>query len=511
MSFNGYWDWCATWSAHRFLAVQACFQLITTAVLIPNSLNELLVGGTVNSALVPVFSDYAEPENRDELWGIVSTFLSIAVVILLLLIVVVELFTPQTALLVGAYNLTDVTLTDTSVGLMRLATPAVLFMSVASVLTGVLFALKRFTVPAFVGTIFNATIIIVALLRSDTITSLVYGMLLGSFLQVVVQLYALRDARFRPSFNWRHPALRRIIWLYLPVLASIGISQLSIGFAYNLANRTGDQSLTYMNLATRLYQFPFGLVVTALSFATLPTLSRQASGQLDAFRQTLAEGIRLVMTLVFPAAAGLFAMALPVIMLIFERGQFSHADAVETAKVLRVFMVGLPFAAVDQMLIFASYARKDTWRPALVGVVSIIVYSIFAWVMLPRLGLLSLIWADAVKHMTHTALMLWLLKRHLGGLPGYGVIPTLFKAALGAVLMGVVSFYLVTFLLELFGSTNTIALLVSVGVTGVVGLLLYAGIARLLKIREIDALLQLVRRSSPKTDSTQRRGGRRDS
>ena len=65
-----------------------------------------------------------------------------------------------------------------------------------------------------------------------------------------------------------------------------------------------------MKFATTLYQFPLGLVVSAVSIATLPTLSRQANGQLAAFKQTLAEGLRLVITLILPATAGLFVLAL---------------------------------------------------------------------------------------------------------------------------------------------------------------------------------------------------------
>ena len=69
---------------------------------------------------------------------------------------------------------------------------------------------------------------------------------------------------------------------------------------------------------------------------------------------------------------------------------------------LRVYLVGMPFAAADQMLVFASYARKDTWRPALVGFISILIYSLTALVLLRPLGLLSLMVADAVKHVVHT-------------------------------------------------------------------------------------------------------------
>ena len=101
---------------------------------------------------------------------------------------------------------------------------------------------------------------------------------------------------------------------------------------------------------------------------------------------------------------------------------------------------GMPFAAADQMLVFASYARKDTWRPALVGFISIIIYSMTALLLLGRLGLLSLMVADAVKHVVHTLIMLWVLRRQLGDLGGNPVFLSAIKSLAAALLTGLAAF-----------------------------------------------------------------------
>ncbi len=210
--------------------------------------------------------------------------------------------------------------------------------------------------------------------------------------------------------------------------------------SYNLAIRTGDQSLNYMNYATTLYQFPLGLVVTALSIATLPTLSRQAVNDLTQFKQTLGDGLRLVLALILPATTGLFALAPVIIGLLFEHGRFTALDTATTALVLRIYLFGMPFAAADQMLVFASYARKDTWRPALVGFISILIYSLTALLLLQPLGLLSLMVADAVKHVVHTFIMLWILRRQLGKFEGNPVLRSLAKSLAAAILTGLAAF-----------------------------------------------------------------------
>ncbi|HSH05561.1 MAG TPA: murein biosynthesis integral membrane protein MurJ [Anaerolineae bacterium] len=459
------------------------------AAYVPTSLFELVIGGMVNSALVPVFSEYTTEERRAELWPLLSTFLSVAAAVLLSVVVLVELFAPQVAWLVGARNFDDPSLTATSIRLMRLATPAIFFMGLSSILSGVLYALQRFTLPAFTAAVFNGTMAGVALLWPEKIDSLVWGLLLGSLLQVVIQLPALRDFKW----EWRrwHPALGRIWQLYVPIVAGLVINQLAIGASINLATRTGDESLTFMRFATTLYQFPLGLVVTALSIATLPMLSQQALGDMGRFKETLAGGIRLVMALILPATVGLFTLALPIVALLFEHGQFTPEDSVMTALVLRVYLFGLPFAAIDQMLVFGSYARQDTWHPALIGVISIVIYLGVAVLLIRPLGLLSLMVADAVKHVVHTGMMLWVLRRDIGSLWGYGVGVGAMKAGGASVVMGGLAYGAFVVMGNWVGDGLWGEVMV-VAVPGAVGGVVYAGLVYGLGIEEV---LRLVKRS----------------
>jgi putative peptidoglycan lipid II flippase len=483
----------------------------TLAVLVPRTLIDLISGGEmVSSSLVPVFSDYASKEKRQELWQLASAFLSLATVILIVIILLIELFAPQIAWLTGARNFENQDLFFVTVDLMRLAAPAILFLSVASILTGILLSLKRFTLPAFTTAVFNATIVVVALLRPDEITSLVWGLLLGSLLQVLMQLPGLRDGRLKLSFYWRHPAIRRIVILYAPIVAGLIVNQIAIWISYNLAITTGDNSVTFMGYATTLYQFPLGLIVTALSVATLPTLSRLATAyrtavdekspdaqdKLNDYKATLAGGLRLVIVFGLPAAIGLFVLAQPIITLLFEHGAFTADDTETTAQVLRIYLFGLGFAAVDQMLVFASYARKDTWRPALVGVISIIIYTIVAILLLEPLGLLSLMVADAIKHMVHTVIMLLIFQRQLGGLGGFGITKSLLKSLVATALTGLAAFAAAS-LLETFLPTDSFpGRLALVVVAGIAGLLAYLAAVFALDIKDAKSIWFLVWRRS---------------
>ncbi len=247
------------------------------AAQVPTIIYDLLIGGLLSAALVPVFSDYASPEKRRELWHIFSIVVSLAVVILSLVVVLLELFAPQVAWVLGGGF--DAQLQAVTTKMIRIILPAVLFFGLSGMVTGLLYTLKRFTYPAFGAAIYNAGIITCALLLADKVSiySLALGILLGAMLQLAIQLPDLRDVRFAFSLDLSHPALRRIVGLYLPVVLGLVISQIGIAIDRNLASRTGGESIAWMQYATRLIQLPIGLVSAAISLAILPTLSQYGS------------------------------------------------------------------------------------------------------------------------------------------------------------------------------------------------------------------------------------------
>ncbi len=161
---------------------------------------------------------------------------------------------------------------------------------------------------------------------------------------------------------------------------------------------------------------------------------------------------------------------------------------------LRVYLAGMPFAAADQMLVFASYARKDTWRPALVGFISIVVYSAVALALLSSLGLLSLMVADAVKHIVHTLLMLVVLRRRMGGVAGRPVVVSAGKSLLAAALTGLAALGAAWAVEQVVTGSGPLAWLPVVVAGGAAGVLAYTAAVFALDISETRALPRLLRR-----------------
>jgi len=383
----------------------------------------------------------------------------------------------------------------------------VLFFGLSGMVTGLLYTLKRFTYPAFGAAIYNAGIITAALLLADKINiySLALGILLGAMLQLAIQLPDLRDVRFAFSLDLSHPALRRIAGLYLPIVLGLIISQIGIVIDSNLASRTGGESIAWMDYATRLIQFPIGMVSAAVSLAILPTLSQYASATSSKqppisnlqpptsnFQHTLALGLKMVLMAIIPATIGLFVLAAPIVSLLFQHGEFDAHDTAQTALALRYYLLGLTFAAIDLPLIFAFYARKDTLTPALVGVLGVVVYLVVALSLIRPLGMIGLILANSTQLTVHALTMLVLLQRRLGGLGGHGIMALAFKTLSASLVMGGMTYLALGGLQSALDASTLVGKLVIVGGAGGVGLVTYLGMIALLRVEEARLVGEMI-------------------
>lgn len=458
------------------------------AAIVPKMIYELLVGGLLSAALVPVFSQVAELEGRPALWALFSRVVSLAAIVLGVIVLLLEALAPQVAWLLGGGFEPELQIALAQ--MIRMIAPAVLFLGLSGVVTGLLYTLKRFTYPAFGAAVFNLGIIATVLLlagRMDAF-SLALGVVLGSMAQLLIQTPELRRLRlqFRFRFDLSDPALQRILILYLPIALGLIISNVQIAIDRRLASSTGASSIAWMDRATTLIQLPHGLVAVAISLAVLPTLSRFSAAQdWTGFNQTLGQGLRAVLVLIVPATLGLLVLAQPAIALLFEHGKFTAKDTFWTAWALRFYLIGLIFAAVDWPLNYGFYARQDTLTPALVGILSVGVYLAVALPLIGPMGMLGLVLADSAKHFTHAGTMLLLTRRKVGSLAGMRLGQTLFKALLasGAMVAAMVATQMGLGWVEV--SDSFLVSLLIVGAVSAVGLVVYLGLMALLRVDEI--------------------------
>ena len=502
-----------------FFGAGGAVSAFDVASQVPTMLNDQLVGGMLSSSLVPVLSDYARAEDREELWQVFGSILLILSAILVAVVIFLEAAAPYVVRVLSPALAPEYLEMATS--MLRITAPAVFFLNVAGLLSAALYALQRFRLPAFTSAVYNATMVVVIITYGRGplgARALAVGLLVATVVQAAFQLPGLRGFSRRarpkqragsrllggsgqPGDRLVHPALLQVGKLYLPISVGLLVDQFAVGLSFNLASRTGPSGIAWMKYAATLIQFPLGLVVTAVSVAILPTLSRYATeADESAFSATLAQGLRLVLILVLPAAVGLLVMAEPLVAVLLQRGQFQPADTLATAQVLRFSILGLVFAALDQPLIFAFYARKDTWTPALVGMGTVALYIVMALLPLrfhePRLW--ELILANSFKLMAHALLMLFLFTRKVGSLAPYRVGHTTLialgaSAAMALPMVGILRG------LEALVPSGSLGYLLRIGAATIGGGLIYLALLRGLGVEEIQLVRQALRRKAPMT------------
>ncbi|MBI4499202.1 MAG: murein biosynthesis integral membrane protein MurJ [Chloroflexi bacterium] len=489
-----------------YFGLSASSDAFTAAARVPTALYDLLVGGMISAALVPIFSDYLARGQRDELVRVCRVLLSILAVVLTAIVGLG---------MVGARPLMDLLAPEyppetraMAADLLRMMLPALWCLGLSGLLTAYHYARRRFSPPALAAGAYNLGLIIAVplLVRFLGVHSLAIGVVLGTLFQVLVQFRGLEGVRLGFGTDWRHPGVRRIYRLYLPVAAGLVVSLLGVAIDTNLASRTGEGSMAAMRFATTLVQFPLGMIATAVSFAVLPTLARYAStgtpGQavtapspadLEGYRTTLGWGIKLVLLAVVPAAVGLVVLREPVVRLLFERGAFSPADTSRTALAFLAYSPGLVAAAVDQVLIVAFYARKNTVTPVVVGVAAVGVYLATGLALLEPLGMPGLALANSAQWISHALLLLALLGWQVGGWGRLGIGCLAGKALLAAGGMAGVLLALVPLLEAALPLAGTLGLAARLALAVAAGGAAYSGGLLALRTQEVWSVVGLIK------------------
>ncbi len=291
---------------------------------------------------------------------------------------------------------------DLTVELVRWILPAVPLLGLGSVLMAGLHATGRPTAPSFGSATRNLVFIAtaVALSAAIGIHSLALGTVLGALAIVLLQLPALHRVGLlvRPSLDLRHPAVRTVIRLSIPVTGSLLITTAVMVIDRNLASGVSEGTVSAMRFATTLVQTVLGLVAAAVALAALPSLSRHhEDADPLAFARTLRRALVFVTLLIVPVTLMLTALASPVVRLIFQNGETDAIAAGEIQRALLGYLPGTLAAGYAQVLLFAFYARKNTHTPLLIAVAGAVAYVVVAFALVGPLGMTGLVLANSCQ------------------------------------------------------------------------------------------------------------------
>ena len=464
------------------------------AFSIPDFLYMLLVGGALSSAFIPVFSSYLATNREEEAWKVASVILNLVMILLGAGIGCGLLFTPALVHLLVPRLAPDAI--ELTIRLTRIMFAQTFFMALNGIAMGVLNSHKHFTTPALGGILYNLGIIVVGLLLSPYLGIMGFsiGVVAGAMINFLVQIPSLRRVgmRYYFSLDLRHPGVQRVLILMLPVLIGLSVTHFNLFVSQNLASGLPEGMISALRTAQRLMQVPIGVFGIAIAVAVFPTLAEQAARQeWKDFKRTMSLGVRTVIFITLPAAAGLIALRVPIVQMLFEQGNFDRYDTLATAQALLFYSLGLFGYAAIQVLNRVFYAIQDTRTPVMAGVITIVLNIALSFWLIRPLGHCGLALAYSVAGVFNMLLLLAFLRPRLGNIGGRQLLLSFSLTALISALMGAAVFFAASGMERFLHYHPKVNQILEVSVCVAVGAAIFAAASLALKMEEAAMIKNL--------------------
>jgi putative peptidoglycan lipid II flippase len=207
-----------------------------------------------------------------------------------------------------------------------------------------------------------------------------------------------------------------------------------------LGSFLGSGSLTVIRYAARIVQAIAGIFLGSVVQVTLPMIAKHAAANdLDAQRKTLLDGIRLLSVVGIPVCVWLILAAQPMLILLFERGAFTRADAAFTGTVIALMTPDIFLGRIASIAQTLFYANRDTKTPFISTLIYAAAHTVFAVVLVRVLGVLGFPIAVSLASLSFAAYMIVKVQSRFGPL-GWGELWSFGVRLAAAVVVAAVGF-----------------------------------------------------------------------
>lgn len=369
--------------AHVFGA-SAAMDAFVVAFRIPNFMRRLSAEGSFSMAFVPVLAEYKAKGDHAAVKALVDRVTGVLTGALLLMTAAAILLAPWLMRVFAPGFAPGSEQAELATLMLQITFPYALFISLASLVGGVLNSYQKFAIPALSPILLNISMIAAALCLVphmkawgyEPVLALAWGVFVAGILQLAFQLPSLAKLGLlpRPRFDLAHAGVRKIMRLMVPTLFGSSVAQVNLLFNTLAASMLMGGSVTWLYYSDRLLEFPLGMFGVAIGTVILPHLSsRHASSDPEGYSKGLDWGFRLCLLIGVPACIGLVLCAQPLLATLFQYGRFSEQDMRMSSLSLMAQSLAVPAFLLVKVLAPAFYSRQDTRTPVKAAVASIII------------------------------------------------------------------------------------------------------------------------------------------
>lgn len=464
------------------------------AFKLPNLLRRIFAEGAFSQAFVPILAEYKMQQGEEATRTFIAYVSGLLTLVLALVTAIGVLAAPWIVWATAPGFADEAERFELTVDLLRVTFPYILLISLSSLAGAILNTWNRFSVPAFVPTLLNVSMIVFALFLTPyfdpPIMALGWAVLAGGLAQLLWQLPHLKKIGMLvlPRLSFGDLGVWRVLKQMGPAIFGVSVSQISLIINTIFASFLVAGSVSWMYYADRLMELPSGVLGVALGTILLPALSKTyASKNRDEYRRLLDWGLRLCFLLVLPCTLALAILAEPLVVSLFQYGKFTANDSLMTQQALMAYAVGLLALILVKILAPGFYAQQNIKTPVRIAVISLLatqaMNALFVFGL--EMAHVGLALAISLAACLNAGLLYWQLLRAdiFRPLPGWGVF--LFKlvvavAVMVAVLLGLLQ------VMPAWAEGEMFVRLVRLGALVVAGLVAYFGMLLILGFRPRD-------------------------
>jgi putative peptidoglycan lipid II flippase len=484
--------------AAGYYGISGPMSAFTIAFQVPNLIRALFADAALQPAFVPVFTELIGKKHYREAFRLASTLLLLVTMVLgaitalfvLLAPVIMPVFAPGF----------EGEILDLTVSLSQVLFPILVLLGISGVVVGILNSYDRFGAFAISPLFWNLTIILVLVLLEpmfhgrDRIYAYAIAILVGTLVQLLIPAWDLRNTpfRFSLSFDWRHPGVRRVLLLMLPVTISLGLINFNLLINSFFASFVSEQAPAAIDKAFRIYQLPQGIFSVAIATVLFPTLARFANaGEIENLRATMANGMRQILFVLLPAAAAILALSEPMIRLVYQRGAFDPAETAVVSTALFWFAFSLPTNGLYLLQTRTFFSLQRPWQATSLAAIDLVVSALAALALYKPFGVGGIVAGTGIGTTAAVIAQALILRREFGGLELGHLFSTASRIALASAALAGVGWFVWDLLDEALGR-GLAGQIVSLGGGLAAGGLVYLGLARALRIAELEQIRRLL-------------------
>lgn len=471
----------------------------TAAFMVPDFMFAVLVSGALSVTFIPVFNERWVKGNKQSAWQISSSMINFMALITMAASVLIIIFADPLMKYLIAPGLSE-SGHALAVSMMQVIAVNPFIFAVAAVIASIQQAVGRFMFCALAPMLYNVGIIIGTVwftggvnlfgwqIFDGGIMGVALGVVLGSFLQLIVSAVGLAGLGFDYNFKiyWRNKGFRKVLSLLPARSVDQGMDYVVSLVEVNLASRLADGTVRAYQQALTLHMMPINLIGVAISNAAFPQLTEHlGEGRNDLFQKDLRSLLRII-----------FWMALPVsVVIFFTRGYVVHfirnGGNQLIAGILGCLVVAILFRTIYHMAARAFYARQDTKTPLYISIFSITLNIILAIVlsMVLKMGAYGLAWAQSTVAVLEVVVLLAVMNRQMPKLFDMTFVRAIFKMIIAGTITGVVCYVAVLIMPFRYHDDSFFSAFPKFVIISLVSFGAYAATSKWLKLPEIDPIL----------------------